>query len=84
VPSRKTSPKGGNTDRKPVRCTPDYILNAIKAVETAGSNVCAVEITTTGSIKINTGPRSSAIAPRRTTDASLTSGDTQPKKKEAE
>ena len=70
-------------DRKPVRSTPDDLLSAIKAVETAGSNVCAVEITA-GSIKINTGPRSSAIAPVRTTDASLTSGDTQPKKKQAE
>jgi hypothetical protein len=60
--------------------TADDIVQAIEGVQAAGLEVYAVEITTTGSIKLSTGPSSGAIAPLTTTDAS---DDTQPKQKQA-
>lgn len=79
----KITPTNGNKNRKPVRFTPDDILRAIKGVEGAGLEVYAVEITSTGSIKIFTGPSSGAIAPLATTDAGVTSDGLLPKKKQA-
>ena len=65
-----------------LRFAPDDIVRAIAGVEAAGLEVYAVEITTAGSILISTGRSSGAIAPLTTTDGSVTSDNTQPKKKQ--
>jgi hypothetical protein len=69
VTRRKVSPKQ-NLTGKGVRFTPDDILRAIAAVEAAGLQVCVVEITFTGSIKINTKPSRHKAKPDASTSAS--------------
>jgi len=46
-----------NERLKRLRFTPDDIVRAIAGVEAAGLEVYGVEITSTGAIKISTGPR---------------------------
>jgi Tfp pilus assembly PilM family ATPase len=48
--------------------SPDAIVRAIEAVEKAGLEVCAMEITTGGSIKIVTGPRTRAAKTEASVD----------------
>ena len=51
-----------NKSEKRLRFTPEEIVRAIAGVEAAGLQVYGVEITSTGSIRISTGPRAEASA----------------------
>ena len=70
VPRRKVPNKNPSVA---LRFTPNDIMRAIAGVEAAGLPVYEVEITTTGSIKIGTGPRTEKSA-----DAQSTKGIADP------
>jgi hypothetical protein len=55
-------PKKGKPLQPSTRFTADEIVRAIEAVERAGLQIRNVEITSTGSILITTGPHSAAEA----------------------
>ena len=61
---RKVS-AGPNERLKRLRFTPEEIVRAIAGVEAAGLQVYSVEITSTGSIKITTGPRAEPSAAKQ-------------------
>ena len=60
-----------NERLKRLRFTPEEIVRAIAGVEAAGLQVSGVEITSTGSIKISTGPRAEPSAAKQSLDERL-------------
>jgi hypothetical protein len=58
VPPRKDIPSNQKMSRKTLRFTPADIVRAIDGFEAAGLQVCGVEITPTGIIKMTGGPTS--------------------------
>jgi hypothetical protein len=75
VPPRKNIPSNQKMGRKALRFTPADIVHAIEGVEAAGLQVCAVEITRTGAIKISTGARIDPVATTPITNANANLGD---------
>ena len=84
VPPRKDIPSNQKMGRKPLRFTPADIVRAIEGVEAAGLQICAVEITPTGAIKISTGARIDPVATTPITNTSTSPRDeAKPIKKRA-
>jgi hypothetical protein len=76
VPPRKDMPSNQKMGRKALHFMPADMVHAIKSVEAAGLQVCAVEITRTGAIKISTGAR---VDPGATTPITNTNLGNEPK-----